>query len=237
MFSSSVNANEVRKVRGLVKASQIATLSSQMYGKIENIPNNIGDKFKVGEKLVQFDCSALNQKIISSRAEVSIKEQQVKNNETLREFNSIGSFDLNVSRAELNKAKSELQVLLIERKSCTVSAPFSGYVIDKYVNKYEAVKQYEKLLSVVNLSDLNIEIIVPSEWLSWLKVGGDFIFIIDENNIEIKSRVLNIIPMVDSISKTIKIISKVKLDKDSISSVYPGMSGFAYFEQRGLDGN
>lgn len=230
VYASSVSANEVKKVRGLVKASQIATLSSQMNGKIESLPSNIGDKFNKGEKLVQFDCSILNQKISSSRSEVSIKEQQVKNNETLHDFNSIGSFDLNISRAELQKAKSELQVLVIERKNCTVNAPFNGYVIDKFVNKYEAVRQYEKLLSIVNLNELNVEVIVPSIWLRWLKVGDKFTFIIDENNIEIKSSVLNIIPMVDSVSKTIKIVSKIKLDENDIKNIYPGMSGFAYFE-------
>lgn len=230
-------ANNELKVRGIVRALQSATLSSQLYGQVTYIPDYIGKKFSKGDILIKFDCSSLNQKIVSSRSEVKIKEQVVKSNETLKEFSSIGTFDLDKSVAELDKAKSDLQVLNIDKRNCSIKAPFSGYVVEKHVNRFEAVKQYEKLISIVNTSKLNIELIVPSDWLSWLRVGDEFDFYIEENKMHLKGDVLNIIPKIDAISKTIKIISKINLSQDQQGSVYPGMSGFAVFNKSTVNGS
>jgi membrane fusion protein (multidrug efflux system) len=70
--------------------------------------------------------------------------------------------------------------------------------------------------------------IVPSNWLSWLKVGTPFDVVIDETSRTYPGKLVRISGKVDAISRSIKVYGRID---GAAPDLLPGMSGRALFKQ------
>lgn len=113
---------------------------------------------------------------------------------------------------------------------CKIKAPYGGRVIEVAVNEHETVPSDKEILSILNDSNLEIELIVPSNWLNWLSIGEAFSFAIDETGKTIDATVSKLGAVVDPVSQTIKLTGKFEGNLDGVLS---GMSGTALFKQDG----
>ena len=71
----------------------------------------------------------------------------------------------------MKQASAILKAEKIRVERCTIKAPYSGRIVEVLANEYESVDADTKLLSILNDKALEIELIVPSKWLGWLKNG------------------------------------------------------------------
>ncbi len=83
-----------------------------------------------------------------------------------------------------------------------------------------------KAKAFIPILHLEVEAIVPSKWLSWLKPKQSFQFVIDETGAEVSVRIVRLGAVVDPISQTIKVYGVLD-EKNNL--VLPGMSGTATF--------
>jgi membrane fusion protein (multidrug efflux system) len=111
-------------------------------------------------------------------------------------------------------------------RSCHIAAPFSGRVVAVMVNEHENVFPNDKLLSLLDDTSLEIELVLPSSTLAWLKRKSPFTFTIDETRREYPAKVKEIGANVDPASQTVKVVGSFgALPAD----VLAGMSGTAQF--------
>ena len=82
------------------------------------------------------------------------------------------------------------------------------------------------VMTVVDDSSLELDLIVPSTWLRWVKPGSEFDFSIDELGTSFRAKVARLGAKVDAVSQTIK-ITGVFINRPD--SVLAGMSGTARF--------
>ena len=75
-------------------------------------------------------------------------------------------------------------------------------------------------------SELELDLIVPSNWLRWVNRGTTFIFSVDELGQEYKARVTRLGAKVDAVSQTIKLTGSFVVRPQSVLA---GMSGTATF--------
>jgi membrane fusion protein, multidrug efflux system len=80
------------------------------------------------------------------------------------------------------------------------------------------------LLDVLDDHVLEIELIAPSRWLSWLKPGYAFQVNIDETEKTYPARITRIGGRVDPVSQSIKVIGEIDGDAPDLMA---GMSGRA----------
>lgn len=217
--------------RGVVRAVREATLSAGMTGEIVKLPVTEGQAFKKGDLLVAFNCDRPNAELRAAEAAVQVEQKTVETNEELEKFNSIGKFDLLISVAKLNKAKAEYDALQAQIKQCKVVAPFSGRVIERMTREYESASSGEPMLRIVDTGALELDLIIPSKWLQWLKPGSPFSFTVDETGQAFEGTVDRVLPSVDPVSKTMKIIGR--FGSKSTGKTIPGMSGTATFTSAG----
>ena len=52
---------------------------------------------------------------------------------------------------------------------CTVKAPFNGTVVKIHVKQYQTISKNIEILELLDNTNLRIELIAPSNWLSWRK--------------------------------------------------------------------
>ena len=87
----------------------------------------------------------------------------------------------------------------------------------------------KRLISIVSEQDPEIELIVPSTWLTWLARGTRFRFLIDETRTEHIGVVTRLSASVDTVSQTIKVFARFE---SPASDILSGMSGTANFEMK-----
>ncbi len=218
----------VDSVRGLVKPVTRAVLSSEIPARITKIPFRAGDRFNKNDLLVEFDCSLYLAELTSAKARQAAEQKKYENNKKLLSLNAISDIEVELSKAEVEIAKSEVSIKNIRTKYCKIVAPFSGRVIDVVVNEHESVEPEQELLSILDDKALEIELIVSSSWLSWIKRGDEFEILIDETSKKYQAEVIQISAVVDPVSQTIRIIGKFQ---NEVSDVLSGSSGTANFNR------
>jgi membrane fusion protein, multidrug efflux system len=225
LFSNDYVANNVR---GLIKPVEKAVISSQIAARISKIPFKSGDSFKKGDLLVKFDCSFYRADLASAEATFKSKQNVFENNKQLLALNAISDIDVSISESEMQVARADRTMRAIRVGQCKINAPYSGRVIEVAINEHETVPADKEILSILNDRDLEIELIVPSNWLTWLTAGEQFSFLIDETGKTLEAKVAKIGAVVDPVSQTIKLIGRFE---DNLDGVLSGMSGTAQFKQ------
>jgi len=213
-------------LRGIVKASTQAVLYSQIQGRISQIPVKEGQRFEKGATLVAIDCDKYRAELAGVLAEHEAKDKTFQNNKELTKLNAVSTLELEISEAEAKKAVAAIRLAEINVRSCHIAAPFSGRVVAVMVNEHENVFPNDKLLSLLDDTSLEIELVLPSSTLAWLKRKSPFTFTIDETHREYPAKVKEIGANVDPASQTVKVVGSFgALPAD----VLAGMSGTAQF--------
>lgn len=213
-------------VRGVVRASIQAILYAQIQGQVVQVLYKEGQRFEEGHTLVQIDCDKYRAELAAAHAEHEVKDKVYKNNLALTRLDAVSTLDLETSEAEVKKAFAAIRVAEVNVKGCLVLAPFSGRVVGVMVNTFENVFPNDKLISLLDDTSLEIELVLPSTALVWLKRKAPFTFVVDETRQGYSARIKEIGASVDPASQTIKVIGAFnKLPPE----VLAGMSGSAQF--------
>ncbi len=221
-----LHSDTAAKIRGLIKSSREANLSTIFMAKITQIAFKEGEQFKKGEKLIQFDCNRQIAQLKAAEAEVLSKRMVFENNEGLSKFDAVGLLELEVSKVQLEKSLAELNIIKAGNQQCQFRAPWNGRVAEVKANAHEVVEPGREIMRIIADETLEIEMIVPSNWLQWIKTEIVIPIIIDETGKKYLAEISRIGAHVDPVSQTIRIFAHFK---DDTKDVLAGMSGTVYF--------
>lgn len=216
-------------MRGVVKAAKQAVLYAQIQGRVNDVPFKEGQSFEKGSTLVQLDCDKYRAELAAATAEHEAKDKTFQNNKELTKLKAVSALELGISEAEAKKTQAAIRIAEINVRSCRIAAPFSGRVVGVMVNEHENVFPNDKLLSLLDDTSLEIELVLPSASLSWLKRKSLFTFAVDETRQQYPARVKEIGANVDPASQTIKVIG---IFEKLPGEVLAGMSGTAQFVEQ-----
>ena len=225
LFTFSSKA-EVRESRALVVASQEAVLSSELAARINSISVKEMERFKKGDLLIQFDCSLYEAQKDVVRANENSALIKLKSDEQMLQMRSIGKYELELSISEYEKAKSELRIAELNVERCEIRAPFDGAVEEVVVNAFESIQPQVELMKIIKTDVLELEMVVSSEWVSWLTIGHPITVYIDEIQEEFNASISGIGANVDAVSQTIQLKGTIT---NASSALLPGMSGRVVF--------
>jgi membrane fusion protein (multidrug efflux system) len=211
-------------IRAQLTPRQFTTLSSEMAGQIETINTRVGERFKKGELLVAFDCAVQRAQHARARAELTKSVKTMEINQRLLQLKSIGQLELEVARADVDKAKADLAVADSAVSKCKIEAPFPGITVEQKARAFQYATPGQALLDVIDTERLEVELIVPSRWLPWLKPGHLFEILVDETVKAYPVRVIRLGGRVDPVSQSIKVIGEIT---DPAPELMAGMSGKA----------
>ncbi|MDR4494605.1 MAG: HlyD family efflux transporter periplasmic adaptor subunit [Nitrospirales bacterium] len=174
---NSLRVSDLSTVRGVVKPVMEVVISSELQAKIKKMPFRDGEQFQKGDLLVDFQCGKYVADLQAAEAEVESRTITLTHHEELGKLNGIGQLEIDVARSELKKAQASERVAQVMIGRCRITAPFDGRVVKALVNPYESVNPYDELLSILNDQHFDIELIVPSLDVQWLKTGSPFVFL------------------------------------------------------------
>lgn len=215
-------ALERQEIRAQLMPRRYTTLAAEIGAKINHLPVVEGAAFGVGALLVRFDCSLQQAQLQKARAELDATEQTFKTNQRLLELNSVGQLEVDLSKSAQDRAKAELGVSQAVLAKCAIAAPFSGRLAEQKVREQQYVQPGQPLLDIIDDSVLELEFLVPSRWLSWLRLGGAFQVQIDETQKSYPAKFIRIGARVDPVSQSVKVAAAIN---GKFPELIAGMSG------------
>jgi membrane fusion protein, multidrug efflux system len=214
-------------VRGVINPQNESTIASKMTARIIAMPFREGQSFGRGALLARFDCSQISAELKAAEAASTAYRKTYETNVELDQYNAIGKNEVAVSQANLGKARAEAAAVSTQLSDCAVYAPYSGKVVEQIAHAREIAASGQPLLKIQSGTDVEMELIVPSRWLTWLRPGATFGFAIDETGNSVRGQVTRFGASVDPVSKTIRVKAKMT---QSNGLILPGMSGTATFD-------
>lgn len=213
-------------VRIQLAPAQQTTLSSEIAANVLKLPFKEGDSFRQGDLLVEFDCSLLQAQLQKAQATAEAARETLKVSERLAELNSISSLEVDQARAKVKETDAEVSAMQVTVSKCTMKAPFSGRVAKLQVDRFQYVSPGKPLMDLLDTSRLEVRMIVPSRWLSWLRTKGRFTVHIEELGKSYEARVVRIGARIDPLSQTVPVMGEIVGHHDELVA---GMSGTASF--------
>jgi len=211
-----------REIRAQLLPRRYTTIAAEIGAKVHALPIVEGGSFRAGATLVSFDCSLQQAQLARARAAMKATEQAWRANQRLNELQSIGKIELDASEAEYAKAKAEVDANLALISKCSVPAPFAGRVAEQKVREQQFVQPGQALLEILDDSVLELEFIVPSKWMAWLKPGYRFQVQIDETGKSYPAKIQRIGARVDPVSQSVKLSAMID---GKFAELIAGMSG------------
>lgn len=213
---------ERQEIRAQLLPRRFTTIAAEIGAKISRLPIPEGGAFKAGQSLVSFDCSVPNAMLQKARAELNAAQQTHASNKRLYELNSLGKLELDVSGSNVNKVSAEVNAQQAVLAKCRIAAPFAGRVAEQKAREQQFVQPGQALLDILDDSVLELEFLVPSGWLAWLKVGTSFQVNIDETRKSYPAKFIRIGARIDPVSQSVKVAAAID---GNFPELIAGMSG------------
>ncbi|HZN87037.1 MAG TPA: efflux RND transporter periplasmic adaptor subunit [Burkholderiales bacterium] len=162
-----------------------ATVKAKVAGELVAVAVREGESVQQGQMLARIDLTEVQAKVAAREAEVQAAKAQLvwaeKNRNQQKAlldkaFISQSAFDsiqsnYDVAAAKLRAAAAELVVARKSQGDAVLTAPFSGIVAQRHAQPGERVALDAKVISIVDLSRLQLEASVPPAAIGLVKVG------------------------------------------------------------------
>jgi membrane fusion protein (multidrug efflux system) len=162
-----------------------ATVKAKVAGELVAVPVREGESVKQGQMLAKIDLTEVGAKVAAREADVAAAKAQLvwaeKNRNQQKAmlekgFISQSAFDniqsnYDVALAKLHAADAELVVARKSQGDAVLVAPFAGIVSARLAQPGERVALDAKVVSIVDLSRLQLEASVPPAAIGQVKVG------------------------------------------------------------------
>jgi RND family efflux transporter MFP subunit len=214
----------VREIRAQLVAVDTAVISAELAGKIEQLPFKDGERFKAGDVLAAFDCALHRARLSKAEAALDRAAKKSRTSQRLGEMKSIGALEVDLAAAEQAEAAAEVRFGRATVERCTIKAPYDGRVVASPAKRFQYIGEGQPLVEIVAEGALEIELLLPSRWLSFVKPAYRFDVEIDETGKPYPVEVTRISGRVDPVSQSVRVYA---VPAGKFPELLPGMSGRA----------
>ena len=205
---------------GPLVAPRTAVVRAKASGTLLVLDVAEGSRVRAGQVLGQIDLSDLQTKVSdraalvdSAQASLTEAERQHTANVGLAAQNFISSTalqssqaKLDAARAQLKSAQAQLAVSRIGVKEATLASPISGIVGKRYVVPGEKVSAEQQIVSVVDLSTLELAGTVGTHEVSLLKPGLEVQVRVEGQSTPVTGRIDRIAPAAEAGTRAIGVV-------------------------------
>jgi len=181
MTVGSALTGQMRKLPGTVRATDRVNLAFQVAGPLVELPVKEGQRVKKGDLLARIDpqdyeTNLRNAKGTIAKAKAGVdyavaeykRYLNVKATDAGAVSDSIVNLKYtaqNVARADLQSAEAALAAAQDQLNYTQLRAPFTGVIARKYVDNYQEVTVKEPILSLQNMTDVEVLVDVPESMM------------------------------------------------------------------------
>lgn len=187
-----------------------------------------GSRVRAGQALGQVDLEELRYRIAersagveSAKAQADMAERQYKANQGLADKNFIAPTALDNSRAAMDTAraqwlaaKAQLDTSQVTMRQAALVAPISGVVSKRHALPGEKLAAEQQILSIVDLSKLELAGLVGTHEVSRLKPGMAVQVQVEGVDHPVEARITRIAPAAEPGTRSIGVVLEVANPKE-----------------------
>lgn len=216
---------------GTLKAKDEATVRAQVAGTVLDVKADEGQRVQRGQLLARIDPGALasmasgaQSEVVTAQNALATAEKDQRRQETLYRDGIISKQQVEMARQATSNARGQLANARAQASSAnvqlgrtTVEAPVSGVVSNRAVDDGDVVAQNGELLTIVDLSTLELQGSVPSEQLSALRIGLPVEFQVKGiPNRTFSGHISRINPSADPVTRQIEVFAEIPNDGQTL---------------------
>ncbi len=170
---------------GTLQPLDQTTVTAKVAGEIRQVTVREGEAVKAGQVIVRFDTADLEAQLTnrmgtleSSRAQLALAEKTRAQNQQLlkQKFISQNAYDsaesnLSVTQGTLKSNEAQAQLARSALNYAIVTAPLSGVVAKRQVQPGQKVALDAPLITIVDLSRMELQAMVPANDIPELAIG------------------------------------------------------------------
>jgi RND family efflux transporter MFP subunit len=227
---------------GTVHASNNASISAKLPGKVEKILAEEGDRVKAGQTLLILEKTDLILTVRQATAALSMAEagfakaqlgwnraqELLQQGIASQEQYDTARADYDIAEARVKQAKADLELARYHLDNTNVTNLFGGVVTRKFVDIGERVSPGQPLFEVAEIQPVEVEIGVSDRRFSELRVGQPVTISVDGYpDRKFTGEVTKIQPAIDPATRTFKVTVRVANPEELLK---PGMFARAEIE-------
>lgn len=209
---------------GSVNFKEISNIASQSQGVVQKIYFRIGQKVKKGQKLLSIDDDLLQKDIQIKQAKLTQAQYSLQRQEKdltryknlldtqsipLQEYENL-EYQLKSQEANVLALQAELEISQAELAKKTIYAPFDGIIVEQKVHIAEWVNTGEAVCQILNSSDVEVIVDIPSSIAKNIKLNQSVSVVINSKHYQ--GKISALIPKADIRSRTFPVYISVKND-------------------------
>jgi RND family efflux transporter MFP subunit len=163
------------------------------------------DRYSIMMHMAKSKMEGLKQNLQMAEQSLQLKQDVYSKNYGTRQKLLEAQAEVAVTKQRVEESRRELELAKLNLDCCIIRAPFTGYIVEKYKEAYEAVNQLDKLFRIVDTRKVYAVANVPELGLSGFKKGSPSIFV-DSAGDRYRGSVDKIEPILCPESKTAKVL-------------------------------
>ncbi|WP_340638430.1 efflux RND transporter periplasmic adaptor subunit [Noviherbaspirillum cavernae] len=221
-----VQAGELRQLlplSGSLRAVNQASVKARVSGEVREVLVREGEAVKAGQVLIRMDTNEYQARVDQAKGSLSAARGQLEiatnardNNKALlaKGFISKNAFDnaasqFDIARANVDSARGALDVAQKALADTVIRAPITGLVSSRTVQPGEKVSADNRLLDVVDLSQMEMEASVPTSDIMHVALGQEVQVRVEGLPAPLTGKVARINPSTQTGSRSIMVYVQV----------------------------
>ncbi|MDX2434664.1 MAG: efflux RND transporter periplasmic adaptor subunit [Desulfobacterales bacterium] len=160
------------KYPGRVRASQRVDLAFQVTGPLIELPVTEGQNVKKGEIIARILPRDFETEIAKAKAKALDAEQQFQRYRDLYVKKQVSKADFDKYKSQADIAKARQKETEDTLSDTYLRAPFTGVIAKRYVENFEDVQAKAPIVSIQDISEIEVLVDVPESVMVTLKQGA-----------------------------------------------------------------
>jgi len=211
-------------ISGSLAAEKTAQVRAQVGGSVVAVTAEAGQHVSAGQSMGRIDAAGISDAFASAKSAVrsaqtafDIAKRNLDRQQTLLTAGAVAPRDLeaaqqnfSAAQAGLEDAKSRLAMAQKTLENTNIIAPFSGVVSERAVSAGDVVQPGGALFTVIDPSTMRLEVSVPAERISDLRVGTPIAFTVGGYpNEQFVGKITRINPAADPTTRQVRILAAI----------------------------
>jgi RND family efflux transporter MFP subunit len=230
-----------RRFSGRARGSQELDLGFKVSGQLTELKVNVGDQLKKDDLIAQLDHDTYKADVDRAkaslrRANATLKnaQEQVRRDEQLYKKGHIAKARLDrvvakqeEAAADVAAAQASLNRSSLDLKYTNLKAPFTGVVVQTYVENFENVLSKQPVVRIVDSAQVEMVVDIPESLITLVPRATNIFVVFDTfPDIEISATVKEVGSEASAATRTYPVT--LSMDQPEGAQILPGMAGQAY---------
>jgi membrane fusion protein, multidrug efflux system len=193
---------------GSLVALETAEVAAESAGRILTVSAKDGVAVKKGDELFRLDGALLDAELQDTEARLALAETTFRRAQTLARSQNVAQSQVDQTRAELEQARSAVDLVKERQRRLVVRAPFDGHLGFRLASEGAYVTAGTPLVRIDHIAALKVSLSIPERYYSALSLGQDVTLTAEAvPGKTFRARITAINPVVDVNGRALQILA------------------------------